>query len=256
MIQNLHVGDVFFDVGANIGYYSVIASSQVGASGRVFAFEPEPLNYELLNRNIRLNALNNVQTIPKAVTHFSGSSYLYLCEDNKGDHRLFDSGDKRARVAVECVDLDSFVESMGTRVDFVKLDTQGSEASILKGMQRTLQREAGRIKLVLEFWPHGLVKNGSSAAGLLELIPAEKFDFYWVDEQASTLRPTVPQQVLRRSEHSQWLTKEQGYLNLFLKPKSGPEVLQANSQPSGNASVSGAVAPPSWRLAGWNPALR
>jgi FkbM family methyltransferase len=107
ILRNLREGDVFVDIGANIGYYSVIAASAVGDNGKVFAFEPDPTNYDLLEQNIAANGFENVRAFRKAVSSSSDERYLYLCERNKGDHRLYDSRDSRTRIAVPCIDLDS-----------------------------------------------------------------------------------------------------------------------------------------------------
>ena len=70
--------DVVFDVGANIGYYTLIATKLVGEKGRVFAFEPEPTNFSLLEKNVKLNGYKNVVLMQKAVLNKTGKTKLYL----------------------------------------------------------------------------------------------------------------------------------------------------------------------------------
>ena len=219
ILATLRPGDVFFDVGANIGYYSVIASTVVGAEGRVVSFEPDPANFALLSRNIRLNGVMNALTFRQAVCESSRSRPLYLSEDNMGDHRLYESRDKRASVMVECIDLDAFTASSGLIADLVKLDTQGSEASILRGMRTMLDEFAGRLKLILEFWPFGLRENGSSPEELLSLLPLERFQIHVIDEEGGILRECTAGSLLEECQGQRY-TEWGGFLNLFLTPQS------------------------------------
>jgi FkbM family methyltransferase len=218
ILRALQPNDVFFDIGANIGYYSVIASTAVGPKGKVIAFEPDPANFELLIQNIHLNNLTNVFAYRQAVCESPGSRPLYLCEDNKGDHRLYESRDRRENVIVECIDLDSFIASTGLLANLVKLDTQGSEASILKGMQATLSKQAEGIKLILEFWPFGLKENNSSPEELLSLLPEARFQLEVIDEDGGTLRQITADALLEEC-HGQRYTEWGGFLNLFLTPR-------------------------------------
>ena len=86
-------GDVFVDVGANVGYFTLIASEAVGSGGKVFAFEPEPNNFSLLRKNAKVNRCTNVICEQKAVTNANQPIKLYLSSFNYGDHRIFQSHD-------------------------------------------------------------------------------------------------------------------------------------------------------------------
>src|SRR5207253_6545315 len=102
--RRVREGDVVLDIGANIGYYTLVFAELVGDSGRVFAFEPEPANFALLSENTGLNGRANVTLVNAAVADAGGRLPLYLAGENKGDHRLFDSpGESRDSVAVEVV---------------------------------------------------------------------------------------------------------------------------------------------------------
>ncbi len=143
------------DAGAHAGYYSVMFSHLVGATGSVLAFEPEPANFRMLLANLLLNDCGNVQARPLALAEGRGAALLHLCDDNPGDHRLAPTPG-RQRVAVETVDLDAALD--GAPLDFIKLDTQGAEPRILAGMAATLSANRDRLGCLLEFAP-----------GLLEL---------------------------------------------------------------------------------------
>src|SRR5665647_859266 len=107
-VKSLHTGDVAIDVGAHIGYYTLLAARQVGENGRIFAFEPDPNNYEVLVKNVNLNNYKNVVPIKKAVTNKTGSTKLFL--KSSSSHSLFyDSTPESERsIEVESVSLDDF----------------------------------------------------------------------------------------------------------------------------------------------------
>ncbi len=172
----LEEGDVFVDVGANLGYFTLIASDAVGKTGRVFAFEPEPNNFSLLQKNVEVNKCANVCCERKAVSNANQPIELHLSSFNYGDHRIYSShddegynrGEERARTQVEGVTLDSYFPS-GTRIDFIKMDVQGAEYFALLGMERVL-RENVDVVLMVEFWPHGLREAGVEPSAFLEKV--------------------------------------------------------------------------------------
>ena len=85
--QYLSEGDTFLDIGANLGYYAVLGALAVGEKGRVFAFEPEPDNFQLLQRNLQRNALaERADCFAVALSDAEGEMPLYLNEHNRGDH--------------------------------------------------------------------------------------------------------------------------------------------------------------------------
>jgi FkbM family methyltransferase len=173
ILDRLRPGDVFVDVGANVGYFSLVAADAVGRLGRVFAFEPDPTNYAILQRNIALNRLQNVTAEQKAVTSWNGSASLYLCETNKGDHRIFPAGPERAVVAVETVRLDDYLAPLVDRVAVVKVDTQGAELLVVEGLGQVLEQGPA---LVLEYWPRGLAGGGTTGAALLDALARHGYE--------------------------------------------------------------------------------
>lgn len=177
--KSLRPGMVFVDIGANIGYYSVIASSLVGRKGTVFAFEPDPKNFALLERNVAENQCQNVITVQKAVAAATRQLFLYRSSDNYGDDRTYEPGDTNVRprrlrpspVAVGGVSLDEYLASRPTIVDFVKMDIQGSEYDAFAGMRKTLQGNSD-ITILTEFWPMGLKQAGVAPKAFLDEVRA------------------------------------------------------------------------------------
>lgn len=190
-------GDVVLDIGANIGYYTLILARLVGEKGRVYAFEPDPTNFQLLKKNVRANGYHNVVFVQKAVSDASGALSLYLCPDNKGDHRIYDSHDERNVVTIEATTLDEhFSEFQGT-INFIKMDIQGAEGRAVRGMRRLLERHRD-VKLITEFWPAGLQRSGISAQDYLADLDRLGFRLFRIDEAEETTEPTSPDELLAR----------------------------------------------------------
>jgi len=165
----LRKGDTVLDIGANVGYYTLIAAKRAGEAGRVYAFEPDPESFEILERNLRINGLSNVTAEQKAVSSQKGTLTLYLASRNKADHRIYRHEDSKSAVQVEAVPLDDYFRGHDRRVDVVKIDTQGAEALILKGMEGLLRRNPDAV-IFIEFWPHGLKGLGNTGQELLDLL--------------------------------------------------------------------------------------
>lgn len=144
-------GHTFVDVGANVGFFTLLAARRVGATGRVLVFEPIAHNYRLLERSIARNGLANVQVFHQALLDRAGSvEFLQWARRNSGSfHVLNDPGWDRARYTVEAAAFDElFTEP---RVDFVKIDVEGAEGLVLDGMRETIRRE--RPMILFEFSP-------------------------------------------------------------------------------------------------------
>lgn len=183
LLALLRPGMVFVDAGANIGYYSVLASRLVGPGGRVRAFEPAPDSFRLLQMNLADNGCGNAVAHRAALwDRHGGELTLYLCDRNPGDHRTAAPAEAARRTArVPATTLDA---ALGGRVDVIKMDTQGAEARIWGGMRRTLERSPGLLMLA-EFWPHGLRRAGSDPAAFLGALRAAGFQPELVLDEAS-----------------------------------------------------------------------
>lgn len=183
LASRLSEGDCFVDAGANIGYYTLIAHQLCGENGRVFAFEPEPENFKLLQINTQ--ACANVEAFELALSNKAHSVPLSLCEDNSGDHRLVRI-DGRDHKDVDTATGDSLIDG---RVDFIKTDTQGAEYKVLSGLINTLSKNREHLDLLVEFWPHGLLQQGCFPSDLIDLIYSLEKDVYMIDHQRHRLSP-------------------------------------------------------------------
>lgn len=169
IVELLRPGDAMVDVGANIGWHTVLAAEKIGPTGRVYAFEPDPTNFEILEANCATNGLSWVTPVEAACGDVNDTALLRLSATNFGDHRLYAvPGEDRPTRSVRLVRLD---DELGTRLDrprLVKIDTQGFEPKVLRGMGAIVER--WRPSIVLEFWPHGIVGAGESVFDILAFI--------------------------------------------------------------------------------------
>src|SRR5258708_2796683 len=157
--KEIKSGQTVLDIGANIGYYTLIAAKLVGPKGKVYAFEPDPTNFKLLKKNVESNGHSNVVLVNQAVSDKNRKARLFLSAMNKGDHRIYDSNDGRSSILVRMIRLDDFFLKMDKVVHFIKMDIQGAEAAALEGMKELIHRNQ-RLKLVTEFSPGSLKLEG------------------------------------------------------------------------------------------------
>jgi FkbM family methyltransferase len=168
--RELKQGDVFVDVGANIGYFTVMASKAVGEKGRVYAFEPNPSSFQILKRNVEANGLENTTIEQKAVADFSGRIELWSIEGNTYPWKE----EERTAFNVDSVRLDDYFQ--GQRIDLMKMDIDGGETMALEGSSRVLSNDLG--KLIIEFWPTGFKKQNIDPEAFLNMLANGRFSSY------------------------------------------------------------------------------
>jgi FkbM family methyltransferase len=140
------------DLGAHVGYYTVLASRLVGPSGRVYAFEPDPVSYRYLVLNVEANPCANVVTVNRAVSdRAETTSFLH---DPYGAESYLTGTPVLGAIEVQTLTLDDFFSSAGwPQVDLLKMDVEGSEPKVLSGMRRLSRRNPSML-LVMELnWP-------------------------------------------------------------------------------------------------------
>ncbi|RII27771.1 MAG: hypothetical protein CXR31_05970 [Geobacter sp.] len=134
----LKQGDVFFDIGANVGYYTLLASRQVGREGKVFAFEPVVRNLAYLYRHLLLNGANNVTVIAAACSE-SLSLALFSSGENFATGHIDGSAVTQENTfLVPTLSVDAVVKKTGVSPNAMKIDVEGAELSVLKGAKNTI----------------------------------------------------------------------------------------------------------------------
>jgi FkbM family methyltransferase len=159
-------GMTVLDIGANIGFYTVLLARLVGSKGRVFSFEPDPENFRHLVSCTR----NYPQVVTEqcAVGSKSGTITLYHSRFMNVDHRTYQCNDDRIPVQVQCITIDEYIPKDLT-IDFIKLDVQGYEYNVLLGAQERVRRSP-TIALLVEYWPYGLATAGIRPNDLLNFL--------------------------------------------------------------------------------------
>jgi FkbM family methyltransferase len=185
--QELRPGMQVVDVGANIGYFTLLFARLVGPTGHVYAFEPEPRNFDLLQRNIARNGYGNITAVPKAVSRAAGTQRLYKNPDNLGDHRLAFAAAGRDWVDVPVITLDDFFPS-AARVDYIKMDIQGAEYGALDGARGLIAR-SGSLCLITELWPGGMRAFGDDPEQYLGMLTEMGFRLSLIGSGAQRLVP-------------------------------------------------------------------
>jgi FkbM family methyltransferase len=200
--RRLLPGDCFVDVGASFGYFTALASSVVGPSGRVIAIEPGPQNQTLLLLNARLNGLPSAEIHQTAVSDGVGL-VKYGRSGSNGTITEFD-GDASHIGSYELVrstTLDCILK--GDRVDMMKIDVEGAEGRVLRGARDTLRDQ--KPILVFEFSPPSLrIRSGISGEELLRMLDQEfGYSFDLVRPDSLTTRPRSPQDIVQAFEDSE-----------------------------------------------------
>jgi FkbM family methyltransferase len=169
-------GMVVVDVGANLGYFSLLASTLVGPTGGVHAFEPDPVNAVLLRKNVRLNHASNIKVVESALSDNEDSISLFVDLNNKGDHRIWQpDGESRRRIEVAATTLDEYLSRTRAAASFLKIDVQGAEGKVMGGMKKTLDQPSLKY-IITEFWPAALRKCGTQPEQFLRQITDAGFN--------------------------------------------------------------------------------
>ena len=204
----LRPGMTFVDIGAHVGFMTLLGARAVGAGGRVLAVEPAPGNVALLRANVLANGMANVEVLPGAALDRSGSVALSLSTTNTGDNRAYEVAETES-VEVAAYALDEVLPD-DLRVDVVKVDTQGTDHLAIRGMARTLARS--RSRLLVEFWPEGILGLGDEPAAVVKGYQQQGFEVRVLGEGAVGPPPT-PEAVVASASAAHG-----GFCNLVLEP--------------------------------------
>ena len=170
----LSAGDVVVDVGANIGFFTLLSSSLVGSSGRVLAVEPHPNNFGILQSSLARNGIKNVTAVPVGLGETAGTGVVEMRNQEDFPNRTASmvpgSGEDKADVVV--VTLPQLLADHGIdRVRLVKIDVDGLETAIVRGATDLLQSGAVDY-LIVEFNPYWLSTAGTSASDFVAELEA------------------------------------------------------------------------------------
>jgi len=156
----LKTGEIFYDVGANAGFFTLVAAKLVGPSGRCVAFDPAPDNDQSIREQLELNGLSNCTSVPKAVGARAGTAIFAFSAPGSAMGHLGSAANGEQSLEVQIISLDEAARLYG-RPDFIKLDVEGADIEAMQGAAQLLkevrprwlielhgeqcQREVGRI---------------------------------------------------------------------------------------------------------------
>jgi FkbM family methyltransferase len=214
MQQVLQPGMVVLDIGANIGYYTMLAAAQVGPTGKVLAFEPLRANSAMLQASREANGFAHVHILPYAVAEQDGS--LGFREDDSNGVLALDNP-TTAAYEVQAVALDTFLADE-PRIDVVKMDIEGAEGLALRGMQQLLRHH--RPLVFSEFsWNTLRQISGMEPETFLDLLRAPGYEVGILPRRGGpSTAPQTNEQIMRYCRES----GERDHLDLLARPVEQP----------------------------------
>ena len=211
--NNVKDGDNVIDLGANIGYFTLILAKLVGPTGKVFAFEPDPRNLALLKKNVEYNNYKNVIIVPKAVSNVNDKCTLYTGQKTFGQNKIYKPKKTKTQKFIpidsETVRLDDFFKTNGLldKISFIKMDVEGAEFLALSGMKEILKLNKN-IKIFTEAEISYLEDAGSSYDQFIDLLTENDFTFSIADNRTETLTKVNKSQLEK-------ILNDEGSVNIF-----------------------------------------
>ncbi|MEZ5572582.1 MAG: FkbM family methyltransferase [Halioglobus sp.] len=217
LLRVLQPGDVVVDVGANIGYFSVLAASRVGAHGAVFAFEPEPDNFRLLCANAKLNGMEHcIHCVQAALSDHNGKGDLYLSADNFGDHQVYAGDEQRSSVPIVLHHGCEYLADRLVRIDLLKVDTQGSEYQVIVGLMPLLRQLPHCPRILIELTPHALRQAGASGRQLIELLAGLGQPMWIIDHIEGRLALSSAAELALWCDNWDAVAEARGFINILV----------------------------------------
>lgn len=200
-LETLKEGNLVLDIGANVGYYTILASSIVGKKGIVYAFEPDPGNIALLQKNIALNNCTNVVVVEKALGDKNEESQLAIDPGNPGESKLATHSNKNT-ISIQTITLDSFVKKYNiSHIDVIKIDIEGAELLALSGGKESLSKLKNSI-IFSECNTKALKEFSKTPADLLAMLEQLEYTPYLLinefDKQALPFSKNAWEEMLRK----------------------------------------------------------
>lgn len=170
------------DVGAHIGYYSMLYAKLVGKKGRVFSFEPARDTFKLLTTNIAANNFTQVTAENYAVAE-KNKKISFSVSSDPLTNKIVNQFTQGSYYQIRAISLDDYFKSFKKPIHFVKIDVEGAEYSVLQGMKMIIRKNKN-IKLLIEFCPQHLEEYNQSGKKLLDLLQKFGFIFYDVSDKS------------------------------------------------------------------------
>lgn len=217
ILRQAKSGDVVVDVGANIGYYTVLLADKVGRNGKVYTFEPDKINFKILIKNIEANNLKNVVAVNVAVGGKNGKDFLYKSRENFGDHKLKTPPARGSgtppleeREIIKVIKLDDYLKDL--KIDLMKIDTQGWEPEVVEGAKKIIERDKPTI--FFEYSPASYDQAKLDGKEMMDFLRKIYLKIWWIDEWLYVYK-NLSQEIIDNICQ----TNITGYADLWVKKK-------------------------------------
>ena len=203
----VHEGDIVIDIGAHVGYYTLLMAQLVGENGKVYSFEPDPVNFQLLKKSVEINGFENVVLIQKAVSNITDKVKLFLGDNDSAINRIYDAklGDAKESIDVESIRIDEYFKENDELINFIKIDSEGSEVKIINGMKQFLSRNQ-ELVMMTEFFPFLIKKSGDEPNQYLKLLEKSGFSLYNILDKNEKTNKINSENFLESGINSQYCT--------------------------------------------------
>lgn len=170
----------FVDVGANTGYYSLNLAKK-NPDSKIISIEPDPQTVQILKENCKLNELKNVEIFNYAISEKQGSVILFQSDSHSGINSIYSTNDFTKKINVESQSLDGLLGQKFTEIDWIKIDVEGAELTVLKGATNILKITKN---VIVEIHEHILSKNDQNPQQILSILKECGFEIklfpeYW-----------------------------------------------------------------------------
>jgi len=183
LLQN---GMNVINIGANVGYFTLLAARQVGSSGKVIAFEPKEENVSFLRKNVEENKYTNVNVIHKAVTNKNEEAKLLVGPSSAWNFITQHDMKGFPQESVTTTTIDEFLQDHPLKIDFIIMDAEGSEPYILEGMKEMINQNPN-VQIITEYNLHTLKELGKSGEYFLQQIEKLGFSIFLIEESSGKL---------------------------------------------------------------------
>jgi FkbM family methyltransferase len=173
-------GDFILDIGANIGFHTLYFAELTGVNGKVFSFEPIPINFDALQRNIELNQFPQIKPVNKALGNINMQMNVHINQDaqNPGAFNLFENGEKNTIIA--CIKGDDYLaENKISKINFIKVDVEGFELEVFKGLTKTIQNSKPII--IFEYDKNYQAKLNEDPKAIIQFLANFSYQFFSID---------------------------------------------------------------------------
>jgi FkbM family methyltransferase len=183
--QSIKNGDVVIDIGGHLGL-NAVAFSQLAPNGKVYVFEPAPNTFKIIHHTIALNKINNIEVFPQAISDSLGKTHFFINDspiaDNANSLIEHRHDKKLLKIEVDLTSIDEFIQQQKlTKVNFIKVDAEGAELSVLKGAEYCMANFKPKMSIGLH--PHPIQLRGDSLEQIYEILKKHNYTISLNDKE-------------------------------------------------------------------------